>query len=301
MKHPLILPYKALETDDLSLHSSWGDIEILVTSAVGADTVKRVLAHNPVKWVHSLQAGVDKLLIPELLESDVQLTCARGSYNIALAEYALASMLHFNKQFERLQANKATKTWDKFEFLSIHKKRLGVLGYGSIGKDVAKAAKLGLGMEIVAIKRTDTGPQEYADEWWLTSRLNEVLPTLDFLVMALPSTPETANIMGAHQIGLMKPTAVLVNIGRGSTLDEAALSASLHAGRLFGAALDVFKTEPLPLDHCLWRTPRLLMSPHNADDTSDSDLDAYRVFEQNLLLYLADKPLLTPVNKQAMY
>jgi phosphoglycerate dehydrogenase-like enzyme len=301
MNHPSILAFRACETDDLTLQECWGNIEILVTLGARAETVSYVLAHNPVKWIHSMFVGVDRLLSPELLESDVQLTCARGCYNVPLVEYSLASLLYFNKQFDRLNANKHTRLWDRYNFLGISGKRLGVLGYGSIGKDVAKAAKLGLGMQIVAIKRTDTGPQEYADECHLYSSLNEVLPTLDFLVMVLPSTAETADLIGEPQIRLMKPTAVLVNIGRGDSLDEVALSTALHEGRLLGAALDVFKTEPLPEDHFLWRTPRLLISPHNADLIQGQHINAYRGFEQNLVQYLAGEPLLTPVNRLAKY
>jgi phosphoglycerate dehydrogenase-like enzyme len=119
--------------------------------------------------------------------------------------------------------------------------------------------------------------------------------------MALPSTPETLDIIGETEIRLMKSSAVLINIGRGSTLDEAALSTALHEGRLEGAALDVFKVEPLPDEHFLWRTPRVLVSCHSCVLTEDYLSLLVEVFFKNLEKFLAGQPLLTPVDRQAGY
>mmetsp|Transcript_29041 Transcript_29041/g.51958 ORF Transcript_29041/g.51958 Transcript_29041/m.51958 type:complete len:330 (+) Transcript_29041:1024-2013(+) len=291
----------ASTVEELVSSPHWGQIEILIPFVQKPELVSAVMNSNPIKWVHSFSAGVDRLLIPEIIQTDVPFTNARGAYNLALKEYVITAILHFEKQVQKLMECKAARNWDMFYMSRASGKRLGILGYGSIGRDIAQAAKLGLGMEIVAIKKRSTGSVEFADEVHLSTDLHSVLPTLDYLAMCLPATPDTDNIIGEPEIRLMKPSAVIINIGRGNAVEEGALSTALHEGRLKGAALDVYKIEPLPADHFLWETPRLLMSYHNADFTEDLLSLSIRTLMRNFNEFYQGKPLVTPVDKQAGY
>lgn len=301
IKHTQLQAFAACTPDELTAKAQGRQVDILIPFVTQPDYVSAIMRSNPIQWVHSFSVGVDRFLVPEIIHTDIPFSNARTSYNASLQEYALTAILHLEKQIGRMAACKAAKTWDMFTMSRVRGKRLGVLGYGSIGVDVAKAAKFGLGMEIVAIKRTDTGPVEVADEVHLSSELHSVLPTLDYLVMILPCTPETNDIIGEAEIRLMKPSASIINIGRGNSVDEVALSNALKDGRLKGAALDVYKVEPLPKDHFLWETPNLLMSFHNADFTEDFTSLSVEVFFKNFERFLSGQPLYTPVNKQAGY
>mmetsp|Transcript_13102 Transcript_13102/g.24493 ORF Transcript_13102/g.24493 Transcript_13102/m.24493 type:complete len:312 (+) Transcript_13102:1713-2648(+) len=289
------------EVDFASL-PNWTNYEVLFVGGLKRQTVQTVMASNPIKWVHTLSAGIEQTLIPEISETDVKLTSSKGCYNEGLADFAISSILHFHRHIPRLQELKAQKKWQKqLMYPTIKGKRLGILGYGAIGTEIGKMAKLGFGIEIVAIKRNLQGSVEYADEVYSLTDLPTILPSLDFLVMSLPSTPSTESLIGAAEISLMKPTAVIVNVGRGSSIDEEALSLALHEERLLGAALDVFKVEPLPEDHFLWTTPRLLISHHTACMTTDTYAAVIRRLEENLAHYLNDEPLASVVDKQAGY
>mmetsp|Transcript_14175 Transcript_14175/g.14243 ORF Transcript_14175/g.14243 Transcript_14175/m.14243 type:complete len:190 (+) Transcript_14175:242-811(+) len=181
----------------------------------------------------------------EFKASPVPLTSSRGAYNESLAEYCLAAILYFNKKILQLERQKQMKNYQAFLMPTLYQSTLVVLGYGSIGKSVAKIGK-SFGMRVIGVKRTAAELDGVADEIVDTSKLNEVLPFADFLVMATPNHPTTYNLMSAPQFSLMKRSAVLVNIGRGSSINEDDLVDALNNEVIAGAALDVFKVEPLP-------------------------------------------------------
>jgi len=297
VKHPSLQLTGCEEDADFTQLECWGKVEIFVSSGLSGDTVRFILANNPVKWMHSLYAGVENILIPELVESDIPLTCSRGICNEGLNDFTISSILYFQKHIPQLEAKKNSKIWEFHFFPKVKGKKILILGYGTIGVDIARTAKLGHGMEVIAMKRTVKGSIEYADEIYTISDLPNVLPFIDFLVICTPATPETYNIIGEAEIRMMKHTAIIVNVGRGHCLDELALSEALHEGRLLGAALDVFKEEPLPPDHFLWNTPRLLISPHSACLTED--MLENRSFENEVESYLLGAPFINLVNKDA--
>lgn len=302
VKHPSIEVTGVFDDIDLTELPCWGKVEVFVPCGISGNILRDVLAGNNVKWVHSFYAGVEKLIIPEITQSDIPFTCSKGSSNEGLTDFTISSILYFHRDLETLIENKASKIWSMTVTPRLRGMRIGLLGYGTIGCDIAKAAKMGFGLEVVAIKRRLMGGVvDFADEIHVTSELHTILPTLDFLVMALPSTPDTKEIIGEAEIRLMKPSAVLVNVGRGASLDEEALSRALHEGRLKGAALDVFKVEPLPQDSVLWTTPRLLISPHKACFSEALLRYVVEIFEQNVDLYLLGAPLLNLVDKVVGY
>ena len=299
--YPEVEIYVFTSYEEMTSSEVWGRIDIFVPLLRSSQECDSVLQHNPIKWFHSASAGVDAYMTSVMLNSSVPLTNAKGAFDQALTEYTIATMLYFNKCIPQLNKQKDAKHYHRFFMQSIYDKTLCVLGYGSIGRSVAKACKAAFGMKVIGIRRSGVLTDEYADEMYRPHDLMSVLPSADFLVMALPAHPETNNLIGEEQISHMKSSAVIINVGRGSTLDEDALADALKEHRLLGAALDVFKTEPIPSDSKLWECPRLLISPHNADMTEDYIDAAFRVLKDNLMCFLKGEPLLTVVDKQKGY
>ena len=289
--HPVrLVSFADLET--LRQSPVYGSIEVLVVHFLSTADFLTVLRENPVRWVHSYTVGVDKYLVPGFVESPTPLTNARGIYSQALAEFALYAVLYFSKNLERLRQQKAAKTWSQFNVKRVSKLSMLVLGYGDMGKAVARTAA-GLGIKVKGIRRTPE-PDEIAEVQGIDS-LSALLPNTDVLVMCLPATDATEDIISHTELNLIKPGAIVINLGRGTHLNEAALVEALQSGHLQGAALDVYKKEPPDADSPLWSCPNLLMSNHNADHVSS--LMAARnaqLFLSNLALYQAGRILSSP-------
>uniref|UniRef100_A0A7S2WCK5 D-isomer specific 2-hydroxyacid dehydrogenase NAD-binding domain-containing protein n=1 Tax=Rhizochromulina marina TaxID=1034831 RepID=A0A7S2WCK5_9STRA len=264
---------------------------------------------SKVSWVHSFAAGVDglkpfidKSLKPAAEEGRVSLTNGRGAFSSSLAEYSLAAMLHFNKQLKRCEANRAGRVWDNFVMDVMEDKTVGLVGYGSIGQSCGRAAKGAFGCRVLALRRnagdSSEGP---ADEIFGFDDRLEFFKQCDYVICSLPSTPLTQQFVGEAELGAMKSSAVLISIGRGATIDEVALEAALRGKKIHGAALDVFATEPLPVESGLWDCENLLLTAHNADYTADYFELGWKVWMENLDKFLQGKPLATPVDLNAGY
>jgi phosphoglycerate dehydrogenase-like enzyme len=257
-----------------------------------------------VRWVHSLSAGVEKVLFPEFIASDVPLTNARGVFKRSLAEFAVLGMLYHSKRVRRLVESQRKNHWDDFKVKFIHDRILGVVGYGEIGRECALLAAA-LGVKIHAIRRN---PEKSASDPILervfkVEELHAMLAGIDFLVCAAPLTPETHHMISDAQFAVMKPTAVVMNVGRGPVIDEAALIRALEQRLIAGAALDVFEEEPLPASSPLWPMENVLISPHCTDRTEDPDwLDlSMQLFVDNFRRYQKGEALENVVNKKAGY
>lgn len=242
------------------------------------------------RWVHSRWAGLDGLLFPALAESPVLLTNSRGVFSRTLAEFSIGAILHFAKDFARMRRQQVARRWEPFVVEEVHGRVLGILGYGDIGRAVAQRAKA-LGMRVVALRRNEAPSDPLVDETFALEDRLRVVARSDYLVLALPLTPETRGLIGAAEIAAMKPSAVLINVGRGPTVDEPALVAALQAGRIRGAALDVFAEEPLPARSPLWGLDNVLLSPHTADRTTTWLDQAMALFLENLRRFRAGEPL----------
>jgi phosphoglycerate dehydrogenase-like enzyme len=266
----------------------------------GRALLEAVWAAAPqVRWVHSRAAGVDGLLFPALVESPVPLTNSRGVFSHSLAEYVIGAVFFFERDFRRLLRSQAAERWDQFEPGTVRGRTLGIVGYGDIGRAVAGLARP-LGMEVLALRRHPE-PDPLVSRVFGPGELPAMLPACDYVVVATPLTDQTRGLIGAAEIGLLKPTAVFVNIGRGPVVDERPLVEALQDHRLRGAALDVFAEEPLPVGHPFYRMENVLLSPHNADRTNGWLVAAMEAFVDNARRFHAGEPLRNLVDKSRGY
>lgn len=283
----------------VSAHARNADV-IVVGSGEGG-LLRRVFPlAGRVRWIHSLSAGVEKTLFPELVESPAVLTNARGVFSRALAEFALASILFFAKDLRRLVRSQQAGNWDQFDIELVRGQVLGVVGYGDIGRETARLARA-LGMKIVAVRRNAAKADSDVERVYSPDQLREMLAIADFVLVATPLTPQTRGMIGAGELSAMKPSAVIINVGRGPVIVESALVAALAAKRIRGGALDVFDEEPLPEGHPFYSLDNVLLSPHSADHTSDWADQAMNAFLENFERFRNAQPLLNIVDKKAGY
>ncbi len=255
-----------------------------------------------VEWVHSRAAGLDGLLFPALVDSAAPLTNGRGVFSQALGEFAVAAALYFAKDFRRMIRSQMAAVWDPFDVEEVRGRTMGIVGYGDIGRACASRAHA-LGMKVLALRRR---PELSADDPYIAhsygfDRLLEMLPLCDYIVCAAPLTSETRHMIGDAALGVMKKTAVVMNIGRGPVVDEAALIRALESGRIRGAALDVFEAEPLPAGSPFYKLENVLLSPHCSDHTADWLEQAMQFFLDQFARFAAGDPLLNVVDKRAGY
>jgi len=268
-----------------------------------SDLLSRILPlAKRLRWIHSFWTGVEGILTRELLEHPAILTNGRGVFREPLADWVAAAMLYFAFDFRRLIRQQEQRVWQPFVSGTLRGRTLGIVGYGAIGKAIAGRARQ-FGMKIAALRRR---PELFegdspVDQTFGPPQLNELMAASDYVVVVTPLTPETRGMIGEEQIAALKPTAVIVNIGRGPVIDEAALIRALEAGRLRGAALDVFTTEPLASDHPFWRMSNVLLSPHTADRVEGFLAPACECFFENLNRFVERKSLLNVVDKHAGY
>ena len=289
----------------LAKHAPDADMILYSGLAGKAPRLQRIWPHvRKVKWVHSLSAGVEQLLFPELVESPVVVTNARGVFKRPLAEFVIAAMLYFYKRIRRLVESQKAHRWDDFMVDWTRGKTMGVLGYGEIGRECAILAK-GLGVNIFATRRNPelSANDPILDRIFPSSDLHEMLRLVDVVLAAAPLTPETHHMIAEPEFRVMKPSAIVMNVGRGPVIDEAALVRALQQKQIAGAALDVFEVEPLPENHPFWDMDNVLISPHCTDRTHDPDwLDlSAQCFVENFRRYTSGQPLENVVDKKAGY
>lgn len=251
------------------------------------------LAQAPrLRWVHCAGAGVDRLPLAELAARGVTVTNSRGTHVTLLAEYALGAMLMFARHLHVAHRQQILhRAWNRPPALGgqLAGRTVAILGLGAIGADLARRCAQ-FGMRVIGLKR-EPGPVPHVETVYGPDELEACLRQADYVVVTLPLTPRTRRMIGAAQLAAMKPDAVLVNLGRGEVVDETALAAALAAGRLRGAALDVFEQEPLPGDSPLWGLENVLITPHTAGSAPYYADLAVPLFCENLGRYLRGEPL----------
>jgi phosphoglycerate dehydrogenase-like enzyme len=254
------------------------------------------------RWIHSLWTGVDNIMSAELEASPIPLTNGRGVFRVSLAEWTIGAMLHFSYKMRRMIRQQEAGVWEAFTTEELAGRTLGIIGYGEIGRAAAERARA-FGMRILALRRRPelSSGDPLVDEMFDPGRLRDLIAASDYLLVAAPLTPETRGMVGAAEIAAMRPNAVVINVGRGAVIDEAALAAALQKGRIRGAALDVFAVEPLPAGHPFWRLENVLLSPHTADHVQDFVHRAVECFLDNLRRYRAGQALENIVDKRAGY
>jgi phosphoglycerate dehydrogenase-like enzyme len=222
------------------------------------------------KWLHSTAAGVAQLMYPELRDSGIVVTNPSGIFSVPMAEHTMGLLVALARNFPdslRHQDNThwgQQDLWDKPQRLSeLNGQLLLIVGYGSIGRELARRARA-FDLRVWGVTRSGKGDATYAEKIVPATQLDEVLREADYVVIAAPETQETAQLVNAARIAKMKRGARLINVGRGSLLDESALLHALESGALAGAALDVTATEPLPANNPLWKAPNLFITPHTS-------------------------------------
>ncbi|WWQ64481.1 D-2-hydroxyacid dehydrogenase [Streptomyces sp. Q6] len=246
------------------------------------------------RWVHTASAGVDRLMFPELIDSDTQLTNARGVFDQPIAEYVAALVLAMGKDLPRTLALQAERTWRHRESQRIAGTRACVVGSGPIGQAIVKQLKaLGITTALVG-RRPRTGIHGPAD-------LDRLLARADWVVCAAPLTDDTRGMFDARRFGVMQPAARFINVGRGALVVESDLVAALEKRWIAGAALDVFEHEPLAPDSPLWTTPGLIVSPHMSGDTVGWRDELGRQFLELYGRWESGRTLMNVVDKKRGY
>jgi phosphoglycerate dehydrogenase-like enzyme len=255
---------------------------------------------DSVRWIQTASAGVDALLFPELVDSHVVLTNARGIFDRAIGEFVLGTMLAFAKGLPGMLERQGRKQWEHRDTETLSGKRVLVAGVGSIGREIGRLCAA-FGMTVRGVGSTARGRDDVFRIVYGSDELGEAVRWADYIVNALPGTENTKHLFDEKIISAMRPAARFVNIGRGTTVDEGALIDALREGRLSGAALDVFEREPLPPESPLWELPNVIVSPHLAGDFAGFREAIVELFVQNLERYLTGLPLENVVDKQRGY
>jgi phosphoglycerate dehydrogenase-like enzyme len=259
------------------------------------------------QWIHVSAAGLGSLLFPDLVESEVVVTNGRGLHAVAMAEHTIGVLLAFARKLHLARDAQHAHRWDQDrlfredpDFVELGRTTLGVIGMGSIGGEIAKRARA-LGMRVLAVRRHPSNDPAPAHEQFGPAGTARVLAESDWIVLATPLTSETRGLIGARELAIVKPGAVLVNLGRGALVDEHALIDALAAGRLGGAALDVFEHEPLPADSPLWDLPNVILTPHISGLSARYWERAIDLFARNLEHWVEGRPLVNLVDKRRGY
>lgn len=217
------------------------------------------------KWYCCSYAGVDPYQPPFRFPEGVLLTNSSGAYGVTISEHIMMVTLMLQRRMLDYAQIVLDRGWtNDLPVRSIQGSRLTLLGTGDIGTTFAQRAKALCPASVTGVNRSGRVPDPVYDRVMPMAELDRVLPETDILVMSLPSTPETVGVLSRERLALLPESAILVNVGRGSAIDQDALMDALNAGRLAGAALDVMTPEPLPADHPLWTTKNLLITPHVA-------------------------------------
>jgi phosphoglycerate dehydrogenase-like enzyme len=223
------------------------------------------------RWLHSTSAGVDGVLPLTWLPRGTVFTNNSGAHGVKAEQYMIMAYNLLNSRMAAIFANQHRHHWEALFSPSIIGKTAVIVGLGDLGEGAARAAKK-LGLKVIGVRRS-LQKNRYADRIITYKQLDRVLPQADFVVLAVPLTPETRGMLSAKRLAMLRPTAGVVNIGRGPVADYQALEARLRSGELGGAVLDVVDPEPLPADSPLWTTPNLILTPHISCDDGEHYID----------------------------
>lgn len=276
------------------------EAEIIITTK--HEFPREAVATAPkLKWVHSLMVGVESFLYPEFAARGIILTNPRGAADNCVSEHAIALMLAWTRSIDKFVLMQRARKWERLPVNHLAGRTLGIIGLGSIGREIARKAKLAFRMKVAATKKRVTA-EEYVDEILPADRLDDLLRVSDYIVVAAAMTGETDGLLDEREFRLMKPNAFVVNIARGQIVREAALAKALREKWIAGAGIDVFETEPLPADSELWRLDNIIITPHLAGLSSQNLADLrIGVFTENLKRYIRGEQLLTQVDFKLGY
>ena len=270
--------------------------EALMAGAVPAGLLPSM---PKLRWAQAMSAGVEGWLALPDLPAGLTLTCARGTHTESMPENIIGALFHVAKPYRLVADHQKQSKWVHTVAQPLTGKTLGILGLGAIGAEVARIASA-LGMHVIGTKRRPTRVANVA-EVLPPSRTDEVLAQSDFVLLLLPATPDTENFIDAGRLANMKPTAWLLNFGRGQIIRDADLIAAVKAKTIAGALLDVFRQEPLPASDPLWTTEGIIVLPHIGGPHPQRDRFVARLFVDNLGRFLDGAPLKEVVDRSAGY
>ena len=251
------------------------------------------------RWAQAMSAGVEGWLALPDLPSGLALTCARGTHTESMPENIIGAIFHVAKPYAVAVDNQKSSKWVHTIAQPLTGKTLGILGLGAIGQEVARIASA-LGMRVIGTKRRPA-PTPNVAEVLPPDRTTDVLAQSDFVLLLLPATTDTENLIDAKRLARMKPTAWLLNFGRGHLIKDDDLIAAVTSKRIAGAVLDVFRQEPLPSDHPFWKTDGIIVLPHIGGPHPQRDKFVARLFVDNLRRFLDGAPLKEVVDRTAGY
>jgi phosphoglycerate dehydrogenase-like enzyme len=259
-----------------------------------------VLSSMPkLRWAQAMTAGVEGwVALPDLPER-VMLTCARGTHRESMPENIIGALFYVAKPYAAAVENQKHSKWVQSVAQPLTDKTLGILGLGAIGQDVARIASV-IGMRVIGTRRRPQ-PMKNVAEVFAPERTDEVLAQSDFVLLLLPATRETDNFINAERLAMMKPSAWLLNFGRGHLIKDADLIAAVKAKKIAGAMLDVYRQEPLPAEHPFWTTAGIIVLPHIGGPHPQRDQIVARLLVENLSRFLDGKPLKEVVDRDAGY
>ena len=297
-----ILRYPVLaETDTSQTPEGVEGVDVIASFNAYPHAMSKI---RNLKWFQTLMTGYEHILSTKLVPQEVFLTTAAGTVSIPVAEVVMGYLLFFVKKFRTSLESQKNHKMDRMlgQLRELHERNIGILGLGHLGKEIAKKAKLGFGMHVLAYDNAVT-EYEYADVIYPPGKLDEVLKASDFVVIALPHIPETEDLINERELKLMKPTAYLVNIARGEVLNKAAFSQALKEKRIAGAAIDVFWGDPtkeavLDEDDELWDFENLFITAHNATGTDRYVMRTGKFFCDNLERFIRGETLLNIVKER---
>lgn len=260
-------------------------------------------AARRLRWMHCPGTGIDKLTaIPEVVDSDVVLTNARGPHAAPMADHVIGMCLAFAHRTNEMVLDQRARRWDtsKYDrsFVEMEGSSMGIVGLGGIGSAVARRAAA-FGMDIYAVDKHPFPAPAGVSAVWGLDRLDDLMAMSDWLVITAPYTPDSRGMIGAEHLALMKPTARVIIISRGGVVDEDALYDTLSNGRIAGAGIDAFEVEPLPPDSRWWDLDNVIISPHASALTVEMWEGRREIFRENLRRFLANEPFLYVCDKTA--
>jgi phosphoglycerate dehydrogenase-like enzyme len=283
---------KVLESKfpELSIHAAAreeeiGDLiekmDILFAIRISDHLIKKA---SNLEWIQVMITGVDYIVNLPSLRKEVLITSARGIHGPQMSEMAFLLMLALNRNFPQIVRNQGQRNWERWPGKLLYKKKVGILGVGVIGKEIARKCKA-FGMTVLGIDIVKT-KVDAVDYFYGPEELFRVIREVDYFIIVAPNTPQTQKLVGANVFSSMKPTAFLISIGRGEIVDEEALIDALKTGQIAGAALDTFWKEPLPKDHPLWEMKNVIITPHVGGLSDIYVEQVLPIFEENLRRFL---------------
>ena len=280
------------------------NIDILLSYNIPKKIFKKKIGN--LKWIQLGNAGVDNCMYDEVIKSKIIITNSRGINSIPVAEYVMSAILFFSKNLNKCIDFKNNKIWSQWEIAktneTLEDKILGIIGYGSIGKEIAKRAKK-FNMKIYATKRLQKNrlSNKNVDLLLPLCEIDYLLNHSDYIVIACPLTYLTRNLINKKKINIINSNSILINVSRGEIIDEKELINVLINKKIKGAALDVFNLEPLSKDSPLFNLNNVLLSPHIAGNFNNYQSNVIKAFEENLNRYINHKSLRNRVCKKRQY